>query len=599
MAKAKEVDTAVQELALESSKLKKLVIKNFRCIGNTPVEIELNDIVVLVGPNNVGKSTILRAYEVVMNHGSNEGDLAIEDFPNEIIDSQAFPEIELQTYVNEDKPAQHWLHVDEETKQEYVRERWIWNAPGKPKRQGFRFNANDWDEHVPWGAPNVAKVRRPQPQRIDAFASPEAQAGKIVDLLKKALLEKAKQTADGDEFSISAFAKLKQYIATVQKDVLNETQATITNIEAQLSTIITDVFKGFKVSFEAKPEEVGDKALDLFATKPILRMGPENGHMAPIDKQGSGARRTLLWAALKLLGEQAPAPKPTKAAKKPTAETTEGAESSRPNVLLIDEPEICLHPSAIREACRVLYDLAKPGNNWQVIVTTHSPVFIDLARDNTTIVRVERTESGIIEGTTVFRPDRVKLDDDDKMNLKLLNVWDPYVGEFFFGGHTILVEGDTEYSVFRLLIEEDRNTFKDVHVVRARGKGILISLIKILNHFGVAGYAVLHDSDRPPAAGEKNSAWGTNQSILNTVNACPDPSRVRLIAAVPDFEGAIFGTSASSNKPYKAVAAIKDDAALKAISRQLLEALLDHSKPLPLGVIQWKSLEELEKALPV
>ena len=445
----------------------------------------------------------------------------------------------------------------------------------------------------------MAKVRRPQPQRIDAFASPEAQAGKIVDLLKKALLEKAKQTADGDEFSISAFAKLKQYIATVQKDVLNETQATITNIEAQLSTIITDVFKGFKVSFEAKPEEVGDKALDLFATKPILRMGPENGHMAPIDKQGSGARRTLLWAALKLLGEQAPAPKPTKAAKKPTAETTEGAESSRPNVLLIDEPEICLHPSAIREACRVLYDLAKPGNNWQVIVTTHSPVFIDLARDNTTIVRVERTESGIIEGTTVFRPDRVKLDDDDKMNLKLLNVWDPYVGEFFFGGHTILVEGDTEYSVFRLLIEEDRNTFKDVHVVRARGKGILISLIKILNHFGVAGYAVLHDSDRPPAAGEKNSAWGTNQSILNTVNACPDPSRVRLIAAVPDFEGAIFGTSASSNKPYKAVAAIKDDAALKAISRQLLEALLDHSKPLPLGVIQWKSLEELEKALPV
>lgn len=595
MAKAKDVDSAVQELALESSKLKKLVIKNFRCIGNTPVEIDLNDIVVLVGPNNVGKSTILRAYEVVMNHGSNEGDLAIEDFPNEIVDLQALPEIELQTYVNDDKPAEHWLHEDEETKQKYVRERWIWNAPGKPKRQGHRANANDWDEHVPWGAPNVAKVRRPQPQRIDAFASPEKQAEKIVDLLKKALLERAKLPTDGDESSISAFTKLKNYIAGVQKDVLNETQGTITNIEAQLSNIITDVFKGFKVSFEAKPEEVGDKALNLFATNPILRMGPENGHMAPVDKQGSGARRTLLWAALKLLGEQAPAPKPTKAgAKKAPAETTESAESSRPNVLLIDEPEICLHPSAIREACRVLYDLAKPGNNWQVIVTTHSPVFIDLARDNTTIVRVERTDSGMIEGTTVFRPDRVKLDTSDKKNLQLLNVWDPYVGEFFFGGRTILVEGDTEYSVFRLLIEEDRNTFKDVHVVRARGKGILISLIKILNHFGVAGYAVLHDSDRPPAAGEKNSAWGTNQSILNAVNGGPAPSRVRLVAAVPDFEGAMFGTSVSSSKPYKAVEAIQNNAALRIKVRQLLEALLDHSKPLPQGVIQWKSLNELE-----
>lgn len=595
--KAKEAKEVVQEIALESSKLKKLIIKNFRCIGNAPVEIDLNDIVVLVGPNNVGKSTILRAYELVMNHGSSEGELAIEDFPNEKIDPQALPEIELQTYVNDDKPAEHWLHEDAETKQQYVRERWIWSGVGKPKRQGHRANANDWDEHVPWGAPNVAKVRRPQPQRIDAFASPEKQAEKIVDLLKKALLEKAKQTNDDDE---SAFAKLKNYIASVQKDVLNETETTITSIEGQLSSIITDVFKGFKVSFEAKPEEVGDKALNLFATNPILRMGPENGHMAPVDKQGSGARRTLLWAALKLLGEQAPPPKQTKAAaKKTAAETTDSAESVRPNVLLIDEPEICLHPSAIREACRVLYDLAKPGNNWQVMVTTHSPVFIDLSRDNTTIIRVERTESGMIQGTTVYRPDRVKLDNDDRKNLKLLNVWDPYVGEFFFGGHTILVEGDTEYSVFRWLIEEDRSTFKNVHVVRARGKGILISLVKILNHFGLTGYAVLHDSDRPmTAAGEKNSAWGTNESILNTVSACPDPSRVRLTAAVPDFEGAIFGTSGSSDKPYKAVECIKNDAALKTKARQLLEALLDHSKPLPPGVVQWKSLEELAKALP-
>ena len=49
--------------------LKKLVIKNFRSIGETPIEIELDKIVVLVGSNNSGKSSILRAYQFAMEGG--------------------------------------------------------------------------------------------------------------------------------------------------------------------------------------------------------------------------------------------------------------------------------------------------------------------------------------------------------------------------------------------------------------------------------------------------------------------------------------------------------------------------------------------------
>ena len=118
--------------------------------------------------------------------------------------------------------------------------------------------------------------------------------------------------------------------------------------------------------------------------------------------------------------------------------------------MLIDEPEICLHPNAIRDACRVLYDLPNSGN-WQVMVTTHSPIFIDFSRDNTTIVKVEKNAAGAIQGTTVFRPDTVQLDADDKRNLKLLNLCDPYVAEFFFGGKVIVVEGDTEYTAFNYI----------------------------------------------------------------------------------------------------------------------------------------------------
>ncbi|MBF4270435.1 DUF2813 domain-containing protein, partial [Vibrio anguillarum] len=60
-------------MAVPRPRLRKLTIKNFRCIGSTPVEIELDEIVVLVGPNNVGKSSILRAYEVAMEEASKTG----------------------------------------------------------------------------------------------------------------------------------------------------------------------------------------------------------------------------------------------------------------------------------------------------------------------------------------------------------------------------------------------------------------------------------------------------------------------------------------------------------------------------------------------
>ena len=89
MAAKKKPDADPIPLAPEGAgrpRLHKLVVKNFRSIGASPVEIELDDIVVLVGPNKVGKSSILRAYEIVMQQGSKEGRLIIDDFPNGVVD---------------------------------------------------------------------------------------------------------------------------------------------------------------------------------------------------------------------------------------------------------------------------------------------------------------------------------------------------------------------------------------------------------------------------------------------------------------------------------------------------------------------------------
>jgi putative ATP-dependent endonuclease of OLD family len=130
MAKDKKSTEATVSLVSENPdilkpRLIKLIVKNFRCIGPTSVSIDLDDIVVLVGANNVGKSSILKAYEVAMSQGSNEGKLKIDDFPNSRIDPDNLPEIELHTIVYDNSPGDRWITILENGER-LVKERWIW-----------------------------------------------------------------------------------------------------------------------------------------------------------------------------------------------------------------------------------------------------------------------------------------------------------------------------------------------------------------------------------------------------------------------------------------------------------------------------------------
>lgn len=564
-------------------RLHKLIIKNFRAIGPTPVEIELDDIVVLVGPNNAGKSSILKAYQVIMSQGSNEGKLTIDDFPNGIINDNELPQIELQTIVYDNSPGEQW--IDESAGEKKVRELWIWTSPGEPIRKGYNVETGEWDNHVPWGAPNVAKSKRPEPHRIDAFANPQEQSDEIIKILKQILKDKVKEMTtevEGAEED-SEYKNLLDQLMSIQKMVIQESKSEIEQIETDLSSLMDKVFPGYTVKFDARPEDDLEKAITFFKSNPQLLMGPIDGYKGNIERQGSGARRTLLWTALRYISENG--------LNKNKKEKDVSKE--KPHVLLMDEPELCLHPSAIREACNVLYELPQ-NNNWQVMLTTHSPAFIDLSRDNTTIIRVER-EGEKISGTTLFRPERVQLDDNDRQRLKLLNQFDPYVAEFFFGGNSIVVEGDTEYTAFKYVISKNPDRFKNVHIIKARGKATIVSLVKILNHFN-SRYSVLHDSDTMETKnGGKNPAWSTNVNILNAINKHHDRSKVRLVASLTNFEVAYLDEESEDDKPYHALIQLKeDDVAFKKI-KQLLLSLINHEEGLPDGCIEWNDVTDLEE----
>jgi putative ATP-dependent endonuclease of OLD family len=576
MAANKKVEKVValigEEVNAPRPRLHKLIIENFRSIGSEKVQIELDDIVVLVGPNNVGKSSILRAYETVMSHGSKDGKLTINDFPNGQVDPDNLPTIELHTIVFSDAPGERWL--DSTSDGEWlIREKWVWDSPNKdPKRQGFDVNKNDWDDQVPWGAPNVANSRRPLPHRIDAFATPDKQASEISKLITSLLREKLSDIKSDPEQEKSDYDLILDRIKDLQIKVVQATEDEIKIIENEISGYLGKLFPKHKIKFDAKPEADLEGSYQPFKTNADLLMGPEDGYFSSIEHQGSGARRTLLWATLKYLSE------------------SQDKKGSRPHVLLLDEPEICLHPSAIREARSILYDLPNSGN-WQVMITTHSPIFIDLSRDNTTIIRVFRDSDSEVKSTTLYRPERARLDADDKKNMKLMNICDPYLHEFFFGGRQVIVEGDTEYTAFSIIKEIYPDEYGDVQIIRARGKGIIPSVAKVLKQFSKS-FFILHDTDKElTAKGNKNPAWGMNNTIAQLLD---EDGKANLVACKTCFETALFGQEVKDEKPYSALTRIRSSEDVRNRVKSLLDYLVGvEAAVLPDNCIHWTKIEQL------
>jgi putative ATP-dependent endonuclease of OLD family len=585
----------------KKSELERLRVKNFRCIGKNVIDLELDEIVVLVGANNAGKSSILRAYEIIM---SGENKLTIDDFPNKQVDKENLPEVELHTILSDDLPGIEWCEkIDNDHVR--VKEKWIWQSPNAdPIRRGFNVQKNRWSEEedsekVPWGANNVAKAYRPQPHRISAFDTPEQQTEelrKLLDTVIKDRLAKFRKTEEDETNVPTEYSRLLSTIKELQGKVVDESKEEIEKLENKLTSEIGKVFPNYIIKFDAKSSEGVEKSINFFNENSQLLMGPKDGFLGTVELQGSGARRTLLWSTLKMLTESGIKARPlgSKAQKAPKL------DKDRTNVLLLDEPEICLHPNAIRDVNEVLYKLPE-SKNWQVMITTHSPQFIDISKDNTTIVRVDRNEIGEIFGSTIYRPKKAKLSNDDKESLKLLNLFDPYVAEFFFGGKIIIVEGDTEYTAFKHIINNKPDKFKNIHIIRARGKSTIISLCKVLNQFGT-NYSILHDSDTPTCfrkdkTGSKtemiNPAWTTNGDILKEVKK--STSKIRLVASVPNFEGAYYNETLKNEKPYTALKKLKDNPEVFEKIEALLSGLLEFSHKIPDKAIEWSKIEDLEQ----
>lgn len=622
------------------SRLVRITVRNIGCIGDDGVEIGLDNVVCLVGKNNAGKSTILRAYELAK--GSVQFDEnkdrclhAPSDKPSEVLLEVHIPD-GIGNVDSRWKEAKDGLLI--------VKSRWQW-APDKYQKvrttwdpTGGEDGKGAWAEDgKAGGADPVFNARLPRPLRIGSLDD----AAKTEEMLLTLAL--GPLVAGLEKERIDPASDLSLALAGVTtrvKSLSGVHESHFNGISSRVAQGFKRVFPRLDVKLNVAASPIVPKLADLLKSGSSLTV-QDGKTQTTLNQQGTGARRALFWSMLQVHNELSrdnevrleyrkrlekaltdatgkrkkeadKGPGKSKEADLETYDKTIAELTSRlrahdedgniPDseddpafpgyLLLIDEPENALHPMAARAAQRHLYELAKHPD-WQVIMTTHSPHFVNPFEDHTTIVRLEREseDDDAPIAPKTYRSDEIEFEfkDDDKQRLQALQHIDPSFSEVFFGSYPVLVEGDTEHAAFMSsIIERGHALMDEVTVIRARGKAILVPLIKVMTHFKI-DFGIVHDVDPPyKSNGHRNGMWTENGKIREAVlKARGAGLTARHRISVPDFERFLGGEEESKDKPLNTYLTVAKDDAVAMRVQTLMTDLQDSGQhePFPDGAL--------------
>ena len=523
-------------------KLQKLIIRNFRGLkgDNNIINFSESDTIFLIGQNNVGKTTYLKAYEYFINPKQK---VEISDFYNREV---KYPiEIEGWFYkedgdetdkdLNSKEPnwMEKWCDSEKIIK---IKKRWEHENESFSK---YTFNPHpdtkDWQVNGFGGLETILTKYAPTPIYINAMEDEATLCTKVNDLLAAKFLKNLASDYSED------YNEIKNRLNQLQQKLLQSTNV------AQMNDDLNRNFKALFSNLSLKIDVNEQKELkleDFFKKSHTITVSNDSSDVKfSCLQNGHGVIRQALFNFISFLVESS-------------------KSSKKEYLILFEEPELFLHPKIAYRLRKILYQIVE-NSPYQVLCATHSPLMIDISKPHSSLIRITKDNTGntfsFQVGDEVFSKN-----EEQKQRIQMINRFNPYICEVFYADKVLLVEGDTEAIVYRDLLDRFYSD-QEIYVLNTGSKNNIPFFQEILTAFEIEHY-VIHDTDCEiiQKTGRKNPAWILNEKIWAWVETANKKrsNLARRYVHIPNFERAHHYEDNNVDKPLRAfqwVQNIKND----------------------------------------
>ncbi len=228
--------------------------------------------------------------------------------------------------------------------------------------------------------------------------------------------------------------------------------------------------------------------------------------------------------------------------------------------VVIEEPEMYLHPQAQRYFYRLLCEMANTGS-CQVVYATHSAIFADVNKFEA--LRLVRRDSGKNSTVSYVRESDVRLLSEERDRQKLAGRFDSTRNEVLFASRALLVEGQGDRAAALLVAEKLKADVdaEGVAVVDCGGKNAIPLIVRVCRSLEIP-FAVLHDEDIWPVESaedpakqreENQKAEVENKRIVEAVDTTGG-----LYVLKPSLEAMLGIGKSAKDKPLKVVEKLRD-----------------------------------------
>ncbi|WP_010651982.1 ATP-dependent nuclease [Oceanobacillus massiliensis] len=453
--------------------ISKIEIENFRCFRTA--EIEFNPgMNVIIGSNNAGKTTVIKALELIFNRNNTRSTLSLDDFNKSISDLSEPPEITItatlcssENNTEDDKAVvASWLtKLDSPWEAKLTYKFFLPEKNAERYREEISqvYEENRWEILEKYFPMYVSRI---------LGGNPDNNLRADVEYLDKIHCETLNALRDVDSHMASGRNSLLKQILLHFKDY---------GIEKDSDEIRFEKNQKAKEEFHSSTKKVVSNIVDRIQTEEILKLAKETGAIiggspglkgrleeadvlsilnliirthtnieVPISNNGMGYNNliyiSLILAKFKMITSK-----------------NQGENAKVFPVLLIEEPEAHLHPSLQYNFLKFLKEeVDKQEHSRQIFITTHSTQ-ITSAVGLDPIICLEADNDAKVQAkypARVFSNSK----DDQKSKRYVERFLDATKSAMLFSQSVLFVEGMAELMLYPVLAEKCRFDLDRSHV---------------------------------------------------------------------------------------------------------------------------------------